>query len=119
MRGIIKVNTNEEVKIIYSKDNKSIMDIIKNEIDPEFVYPKNLNSTLCMIVDDDGYRKDLDINEIGSYYYGSYENNHFILGDIFITKLKRDSEGISVDWLDDSEILKIIDEITMIINLKI
>jgi len=119
MKGIIKIKENNDIEIIYQKNDQDAMDVIRNHYSPEFVYPINLNASYCMIVDVEGYRKELNTNKVGSYFYGSFQNGFFILGDIFIVKSIRDNEGLDIGWISENEILEMIDKIKKIIIFKL
>jgi hypothetical protein len=63
-------------------------DQIREKIDGwmEIVRPKGL-PMYCIIVDEDGIRKEKEFNEVGSYWYGYFRHGNPIVGDILVSKL--------------------------------
>ncbi len=111
---MIKVTTNNEIKTMSYKSREDSEREIGDNF--EYVYPVRLNPSYVMIVDVKGYSKNLDINMVGSYYYGSDKNGHAILGDILILRIQRESEGYTFTDLTPQEEKELSEEIKTIIK---
>ncbi len=74
----------------------------------EIVKPIGLPSPFCMIVDDNGLLKnDIEINPIGSFFYGTHAHGHPIVGTIVIMKMGYTLEGADIVGLSDGDIDRI------------
>ena len=77
---------------------KGIFDIVRCKENLEYPY--------VLLVDDCGYEKGFAVNAYGSYFYGSGEHGHLIVGDVLIMKEVLDPEEgeYTLDGLSDEEI---------------
>lgn len=103
MKGI-KIATTGTVDIIKLSHPlyKSLQEVIGGHI--EIVRPKGLPQPYCMIVDGEGLLKEKDFNPVGSYFYGTQNHGHPIVGDIVLCKETYTNEGLDLDCLLDDEV---------------
>ena len=72
---------------------------------PEFVYPRRLKSTFCLVIDDMGLRKNLPCNDLCSYLYESDKHGNIIAGDAFLMKKEVSDDGsYDIIGLNDREV---------------
>lgn len=109
---MIKVTVNNEIQTMSYEDSKDLEKELGNHF--EYVYPVRLSPSFVMVVDENSYLKNLDINMIGSYYYASDKNGHAILGDILILRIQREYDGYTFTDLAEQEEKELIEEIKMI-----
>ncbi len=112
---MIKVTVNNEIKTIKYNDSK---DLDKEIGCYEFVYPVRLDPKFVMVVDENGYSKNLNINTVGSYYYGSDKNGYAILGDILLLRVHRRPDGYHISDITEQEENRLLEEIKTIINIE-
>lgn len=108
-KTILKISTDNKINFIKTKD--TVYNAITEDIDSSIALVKTsiLGEQYYMIVDDDGYEKKLPANFVGSYLYNSLNNDHFIVGDIYIAR-DEDAELASLTNLD---IIKVLNKIML------
>lgn len=111
---MIKITVNNKIRTISYKNSEDLEKELGSNY--EYVYPIRLNPDFAMVVDVNGYQKDLDINLVGSYYYGSDKNGHAILGDILILRVHRKSDGYYFTDINKQEEKRLIEEVNTIIK---
>lgn len=106
----IKINTELEIEVIevYEPLHISIRQNLGGYL--EVVKPKKLNSSLCMIVDEEGLIKGLPFNPWGCWLYGTEEHMQPIAGDIIIMAEMDSIDGIVLKGLTDEQMVEIIEQ---------
>ena len=86
-RYILKIDTNDNAYTL-EIGNNLIDEAIRNDLGCSFeiVHPKGLSHSYNMLVDGEGVLKGLDINNVGSYLYGTHEHGVPIVGPIYIVR---------------------------------
>jgi hypothetical protein len=107
----LKITTNSEVETIDVKEplHKTIREALGGYL--EVVHPKRLPKPYCMIVDEEGLLKELELNPLGCYLYETDIHRQPIVGDIIIMREKFTLDGIALDGLHESDIDSIMREI--------
>lgn len=72
----------------------------------EPVYPRGLQRPFCFMVDDDGLRKGLPVNPVGTAWYDALPNK--IHGDIVVVKTEWTDDGRGIVSLTEEECDQII-----------
>ncbi|MCL2300846.1 MAG: DUF3846 domain-containing protein [Firmicutes bacterium] len=70
----------------------------------ERVTSPRLPQPFCMGVDEEGKCKGLPRNDFGSWLYGVDKHGEIIVGDVFLLKTEKDSEGYYLAGLTDQDI---------------
>lgn len=94
MKGIV-ITTKDE---IYIKDlSEPLYQSIGEAVDGyiEVVRAMFLNPPLCMVVNEEGLYKDLEMNRFGSFLYGYQMHGNPIMGNVVIT-----AEGYTENGID-------------------
>ncbi len=103
---LLKITTNLEIQHVKnSMKYRDLRESIGCET-PEIVYPKYLTNKFnaVMIVDEDGYRKQLPVNPIASTLYSRF---YEIVGDVLIVGYKHLRDGDDICDIDPQELPKI------------
>ena len=83
---------------------------------PELVRPRRLARPYCMLVDDKGLLKDLQLNSVGSYLYETDKHNQPIVGDIFIMREANSIDGSILVGLQESDIDSLMVQVSRIVR---
>jgi hypothetical protein len=80
----IKVDTNCNVSVVEVRGG--VYDAMREYLNgyPERVRPYGLPHPYCMMVDEEGRLKNLPLNPVGSYLYGTHNHRAPIVGDIYL-----------------------------------
>jgi hypothetical protein len=100
----LKITTNSDVEKIDVQEplHKTIRDVLGGYL--EVVHPKRLPEPYCMIVDEEGIIKELELNPVGCYLYETDIHRQPIVGDIILMREKMTVDGILLDGLRDSDV---------------
>lgn len=115
MKGVVITPENTiEVREFNAPLYASIHDLLDGYM--EIVRPINLPEPQVMIVDDEGLLKNLPLNFIGSYLYGTAIHGNPIVGTVIIMKQGWTDNGPDIVGLDDDEAESIRDRFTAMIG---
>lgn len=87
MMQTIKITTNNKISVInidlnnYKEINKEIKCDISEVVKTRFMWDF-FGQPVLMLVDEEGILKNLKLNSVGSYMYGTHLHGHPIVGDI-------------------------------------
>ena len=106
MKGII-VTTDCEVRVEDFDDPlyKTVGSAVDGYI--EHVHPMRLVPPFCMIVNEEGRLRNLPVNSIGSFLYGTDQHGEPIVGDIVIMKDGYCNGEPDIVGLEDAEVEKV------------
>ena len=74
----------------------------------EIVYPKGLERPYLMVVNDEGRLRNMEINPVASYLYGTQDHGEPIVGPAMILKQIMTDDGPDIGFLTQDEALKIV-----------
>lgn len=102
MKGVV-VTTDNEVRVYDFNDPlyKTVGSAVCGYI--EHVHPMRLPRPFCMIVNEEGRLRNLPLNHIGSYFYGTDQHGEPIVGNIVVMKDGYRNGEPDIVGLDDSE----------------
>lgn len=106
IKGIV-ITTNNEMFIQDFEPplHESIGAVVDGWI--EIVHPRRLALPYCMVVNEEGLLRNLDVNRFGSYLYETDKHGSPIVGNIVILKEHDTFEGRDLEGLSDKEIAKL------------
>ena len=106
MKGVV-VTTDNEVRVEDFSDPlyKTVGAAVGGYI--EHVHPMRLARPLCLIVNEEGRLRNLPLNHIGSYFYGTDQHGEPIVGDIVIMKDGYRNGEPDIVGLEDAEVEKV------------
>lgn len=106
MKGIV-VTTDCEVRVEDFSDPlyKTVGSAVDGYI--EHVHPMRLACPFCMIVNEEGRLRNLPVNSIGSFLYGTDQHGEPIVGDIVIMKDGYCNGEPDIVGLEDAEVEKV------------
>lgn len=106
MKGVV-FTTDEKmfVKEFTQPLYKSIGEVVDGWI--EVVHPMGLEDPFCFICNEEGLLRDLPLNAIGSFWYGTLQHGCPIVGNIVVMKEGFAEEGPDIVGLMPEEIRKI------------
>lgn len=74
----------------------------------EIVYPKGLERPYLMVVNDEGRLRNMEINPVASYLYGTQDHGEPIVGPAMILKQIMTDDGPGIGFLTQDEALHIV-----------
>ena len=70
----------------------------------EVVHPHGLREPLRMICNEEGLLEQLELNRIGSLWYGTHVHGHPIVGDIVVVREGMTDDGPDIVGLEEGDI---------------
>ncbi len=112
----LKISTNLEIEAV--ELSEPLYKSIRNELGGylEVVRPMKLVRPFCMIVDEEGLLKNLPLNPLGCWLYGTEEHLQPIVGDIIIMAEMDSIDGIIFKGLTDTQIESLTNDLTEFIQ---
>lgn len=85
MKGVVFTTDREMYTMDFAEPlHKSVGEVIGGWI--EIVRPRGLTQPFCMIVNETGLQRELPLNIIGSFWYGTHMHGAPIVGNIVVMK---------------------------------
>ena len=103
MKGLA-INT--ENKMQFKDYSTPVLNSISKEVDGyiEIVRPKYLPEGFCMVVNDEGLLRNLPLNQIACFLYGTPEHGQPIVGNVVILREAFVDDGLDfVDMTDNDQ----------------
>ena len=112
MKGIVITTKNEmRVQEFSEPAHRSIGDAVGGWI--EVVHPKRLEYPYCMVVNEEGVLRKLQINSFGSFLYGTDTHGWPIAGNAVLMKEGYNSDGeLGILGLDEQDIKGLCDMVS-------
>ena len=88
MKGIVISTAREVITVDIAENGPPLYKQARDEVGGymEIVYPMRLDSSLIMVVNEEGLLMNLPVNPIASYLYGMDVHGHPIVGNVIILK---------------------------------